>query len=158
MTQIQEGRIELELPCSLTDEEIQSRGRMLGETIWTIDDTNAARTASMKEFKEKLVGLNEQQRKLARIISNRVETRMVRCAIQFHAPCEGMKRVVRMDTGEMVREEPMTDSEKQLNLFAARQEFEHFMKGQGLDQVRTEPPAEEQSPDEDDELPDSPKD
>ncbi|MDR3799709.1 MAG: hypothetical protein P4K93_16265, partial [Terracidiphilus sp.] len=143
MTQIQEGRIEIELPCALTDEEIQSRGRMLGETIWAIDDTNAARTASMKEFKERLVGLNEQQRKLAIIIGNRVEKRMVRCAVQFHTPCEGMKRVVRLDTGEMVREEPMTDSEKQLNLFAAQQEFEHYMNAQGVNQVQTEPPAEE---------------
>jgi len=139
----QEGRIELELPCTLTDEEVQSRGRMLGETIWAIDNTNAARTAAMKGFKERLVGLNEQQRKLAKIIGNRVETRMVRCVSLFHVPCEGMKRVVRMDTGEVVREEPMTDSEKQLNLFAAQMDFERFMEGQGLDQPQPETPEKE---------------
>jgi len=33
---IKEGRIELELPCALTDEEVQSRSRMLGETVWEI--------------------------------------------------------------------------------------------------------------------------
>jgi hypothetical protein len=121
---------ELELPCTLTDEEVQSRGRMPCETIWAIDETQAARTAAMKEFKERLVGLNETQRKLARVIRNRVENRMVRCLLQFHVPCEGTKRVLRMDTGEVVREEPMTDQEKQLNLFAAQQEFEKFMQNQ----------------------------
>jgi hypothetical protein len=101
---IKEGRIELELPCALTDEEVQSRSRMLGETVWEIDETNTARSAAMKEFKERLVGLNEQQRKLSRMIRNRVEARMVRCAVQFHTPAEGLKRVIRMDTGEMVSE------------------------------------------------------
>lgn len=148
MTAIQGGQLELELPCMLTDEEVQSRGRMLGETIWSIDETNTARTEAMKKFKERLVGLNEQQRKLARIIRNRVEPRMVHCAVRFHMPCEGMKRIVRMDTGEVVREEQMTDSEKQLNLFAAQQEFERFMEGQGVDQAQAEPPTEELPPDE----------
>jgi hypothetical protein len=132
---IQEGRIELELFCTLIDDEVRSRGLMLGETIWAIDDTNSARTAAMKEFKERLVGLNEQQRKLARIIRERAEQRMVSCAVQFHTPCEGIKRIVRIDTGEMVREEPMTNSEKQLNLFAAQSDFERFMESQKIDRV-----------------------
>jgi len=56
VTAIQGGQLELELPCMLTDEEVQSRGRMLGETIWSIDETNTARTEAMKKFKERLVG------------------------------------------------------------------------------------------------------
>lgn len=147
---IQQGRIELELPCALTDEEVQSRGRMLSETIWEIDDTEAARTSAMKKFKERLTGLNEQQRKLATAIRERVEKRMVQCAVLFHDPCEGIKRVVRLDTGEMVREEPMTDSEKQLNLFAAQAEFASFMQSQGVEEDRPEcgPAPEQPAPDE----------
>lgn len=123
---------ELELPCALTDEEVYSRSRMLGETVSLIDDTQAARTAAMKEFKERLVGLNETQRKLARIIRDRVESRMVRCVVRFHSPGEGMKRTVRTDTGEMVREEAMTESEKQLNLFAGQRAFDEYMESQGV--------------------------
>ena len=48
MTTIQQGRTELELPCTLTDEEVQSRGRMLCETIWVIDEVQKARTEAMK--------------------------------------------------------------------------------------------------------------
>ena len=48
---------------------------------------------------------------------NRAEERLVECAVQFHRPTEGVKRIVRTDTGEVIAEEPMTDQEKQLNLF-----------------------------------------
>jgi hypothetical protein len=141
MMGIQGGRIELQLFCALTDEEVQSRGLMLGETVSAIDQTQAARTSAMKDFKERIVGLNERQRDLARVIRERSEERMVSCAVRFHTPCEGMKRIIRMDTGEMVREESMTSSEKQLNLFAAQQEFERFMDSQELNRVAEDPPA-----------------
>ncbi len=86
----------------------------------------------MKSFKDRLDGLAEQQRDLAKVIGDRVEERMVACVVEYHAPCEGTKRVVRTDTGEVVREEPMTDAEKQLNLFAAQAEFAQFLESQGL--------------------------
>ena len=137
------ARIELALFCMLTDEEVQSRGLMLGETISAIDDTNTARSVAMKEYKERLTGYVELQRKLARIIRERSEERMVACWVIFHAPAEGMKRIIRSDTGEVVREEEMTSSEKQLNLFAGQQDFKEFMEGQGL----VDPP-EDESPEE----------
>jgi hypothetical protein len=140
------GRIERELMCGLTDEEVQSRGRMLGETVTAIDDTNSARTSAMKEFKERLVGLNEQQRKLARMIRDRSEWRMVVCLVQFHVPGEGMKRIVRMDTGEVVGEDKMTDGEKQMNLFAPQADFEEFMKRQMTGDTPTDQPNTDDSP------------
>lgn len=109
--------LEMELACELNDEELQSRGRMLSETIWHIDETEEARTNAMKEFKETLVGLHETQRKLAKVIVNRVEMRMVRVQECFHSPREGIKQLVRMDTGEVVRELEMTVAEKQLILW-----------------------------------------
>lgn len=144
-------RVEMELPCALTDEEVQSRGRMLGETIWTIDETTAARTAAMKEFKERLVGLNETQRKLARVIRNRVENRMVYCAVHYHVPGEGLKRIIRTDTGEVVSEVEMTEPEKQLHLFASQRDFESFMEQQKPElEDRPERPKPEASEDDDD--------
>ncbi|HVW78543.1 MAG TPA: hypothetical protein VHB45_13085 [Alloacidobacterium sp.] len=124
--------LEMKLSCVLTDEEVQRRGRALGETVSQIDALSKARTAAMKEFKDKQVGLEEEQRELSRAIRDRLEERMVRCAVQFHAPQEGYKRIVRLDTGEIVRKEPMTDAEKQLNLFAAHRDFEKFMREQGV--------------------------
>ena len=109
--------IERKLICHLTDAELQSRGRMLSETIALIDQVQSARAQVNKEFKEKITGLQEEQRRLAAAYVNRAEERLVECAVQFHRPSEGIKRIVRTDTGEVIAEESMTDQEKQLNLF-----------------------------------------
>lgn len=129
--------VERELPCALTDEEVLSRGRMLGETISKIDELQEARTSAMKRYRDQIEGLVEQQRKLAVIIRDRVETRLVRCGTLFHSPAEGMKRIIRMDTGEVVGECAMTDAEKQLNMFAAQGEFEQWMAGQQIAPAET---------------------
>jgi hypothetical protein len=107
----------MELACALTDDEVRSRGDLLSETITRMDDLQEERASAMKRYKEQLTGLAETQRKVARAIQTRCEVRMVRCGVLYHSPSEGMKRIVRMDTGEVVREEVMTDAEKQLNLF-----------------------------------------
>lgn len=109
--------IEKKLLCHLTDAEVMSRGRVMSETIAMIDQVQSARTQANKEFKEKITGLQEEQRKLAAAFVNRVEERLVECVVLFHRPSEGIKRIVRSDTGEVVSEEEMTDQEKQLNLF-----------------------------------------
>lgn len=111
-------RVELELPCALTDEEVQTRGRMLGETVGQIEDLQSARTEAMKDFKDRLAGLADFQKKLARIIRTRVEDRMILCSVVFHTPEQGSKTIARLDTGEFVRQEPMTAGECQLNLYA----------------------------------------
>lgn len=140
------ARIERELLCGLTDEEVQSRGRLLSETVTTIDEINEARTAAAKQFKERVTGLVELQRRLSKAIRERAEMRMVVCAVQFHRPSEGMKRIVRTDTGEVLCEEPMTDGEKQLHLFAAQSEFEKFMQGQGIAPLPAEPTEDPEPP------------
>ena len=61
------------------------------------------------------------------------------CVVQFHTPCEGIKRVVRMDTGEVVREEGMTNAEKQLNLWDSQLEFRRFMDTNGVCDAPEEP-------------------
>jgi hypothetical protein len=132
MMGIQTGHLERKLFCTLTDEEVQSRGSMLCETIWKIDETNSARSEAMKQYKERLVGLNESQRKLAHVIRERSEERIISCFAQYHTPSEGTKRIVREDTGEVVAEEPMTDAEKQLNLFASESDFEKYMEHQDI--------------------------
>jgi hypothetical protein len=135
-------KTELELFCQLTEEERLSRALMLAETVHAIDETEAARTALGKEFREKITGLLEQQRKLSRILHDQAERRLVECRTFFHVPIQGSKRIVRMDTGEMVREEAMTAAELQLNIFAGQREFEEYMRGQDV----SEQPPEDKKP------------
>lgn len=117
-------KVEIELPCALSDDEVRSRGDYLVELIARMDAVNEERSTVAKRYKDQLSGLAETQRKVAAAIRTRCETRMVRCWVTYHAPCEGVKRTTRMDTGEVVSEEPMTDAEKQLNLFASIKDLE----------------------------------
>lgn len=109
--------IERKLMCALTDAELVSRGRMMAELFATIDSVEAARSEAMKNFKARLTGLNEEQRKLGRALEEKQEERLLTCMVTFHSPEVGIKRIVRSDTGEVVEEVPMTDAEKQIPLF-----------------------------------------
>ncbi len=123
-------RIELELACTLGEDELQSRSLALVETVTAKDEVDAARKAVAKEFRDKLTGLDERQRLLSRVIRSGIEHRMVACLVKFHVPAEATKRIIRLDTGDVVREEAMTESECQLHMFASQGEFERFMGSQ----------------------------
>jgi hypothetical protein len=120
----------MELPCTLSEEELSSRSSMLAETVTAKDDTNLARTSSMKGFKDRLTWLDERQRELATMLRSGIERRMVGCIVEFHAPVEASKRIIRVDTGEFVREEPMSAVECQAHLFAPPAEYTAFPEAQ----------------------------
>lgn len=131
-------RIELDLPCMLSEDEVQSRSMMLVETVAQKDDVAAAKRTVTKEFNDKLTALDERQRQLAHVIRTGIETRLVACELLFHTPAEASKRTIRLDTGEVVREEAMTAAECQTHMFAAYMDFENFMKSQ----TPEDPPAD----------------
>ena len=133
-------RIELQLPCTLTEHELSSRSMMLVETITAVDETNAARSGAMKEYKDRLTALEERQRELARAIRTGIEDRMVACIAEYHTPVEATKRVIRLDTGEVVREEAMSAAECQLHMFDSKVEFEKYMKSQTPEPLFVDPP------------------
>lgn len=142
---MQSKRIELELFCELGEEEIQSRQSLLIQTLAERDDVDAERAAKAKQYRDKLTALDERQRKLRGVIRDRSEYRLVPCEVRYHVPREGVKRITRMDTGEVVREEDMTSGECQLNIFASVGELEKLCRDLG--EVIT---IEEVSPDDDD--------
>lgn len=128
-------RIELDLPCALNDNEIASRSMMLVETVARKDEVASAKRTVTKDFNDKLTALDERQRQLAHVIRTGIETRLVACELLFHTPAEASKRTIRLDTGEVVREEAMTAAECQTHMFAAYTEFENFMKSQAPESV-----------------------
>ncbi len=133
-------RIELELPCTLSEEEMQSRSMMLVETVAHKDETARAKRDAAKEYGDQLVALDEKQRQLAGVLKTGIERRMVGCQVLFHTPAEATKRIVRMDTGEVVKEEAMTPAECQMHMFAAYSAFEEFMKEEAEQKDGDEPP------------------
>lgn len=105
-----------DLMCDLSDPELFDRAQQMSTVLQTIDEVETARRVSAKDFKDRLEGLHGESRKLSFIVRQRQEKRPVRCSVELHTPTQGVKRVVRLDTGELVREEHMTQAELQGSL------------------------------------------
>lgn len=108
--------IVMDLMCDLSDAELFDRAQQMSTVLQTIDEVETAKRVSAKDFKERLEGLVGESRKLSWIVRQRSESRPVRCSVEFHKPVQGTKRVTRLDTGELVKEEPMSQAELQGNL------------------------------------------
>jgi hypothetical protein len=106
-----------EILCDLDERELAEVAQRLGLTTLKIDEVEAEKAEAVKGYKETISGLRESARKLSTVLQNRAEVRPVECVVMFHAPEKGMKRIVRKDTGEIYRDEPMTAPELQQNLF-----------------------------------------
>ncbi len=109
--------ITVEVNCDLDEMELLMRGQMLSQAYLDFERVQGEKKAAMKEFADELEGIRSRINKLCGIIRNKMEPRMVNCAVQFHAPVQATKRIVRLDTGEIVRDEPMTPQECQTYLF-----------------------------------------
>jgi hypothetical protein len=113
--------VELKLHCDLSEDELRARGQKLAEALREIRRVEDAKRDAMKDFKEQLEELHGETRETADAIRNKSEFRLVSCQVFFHAPVVGSKRTIRMDTGELVREEAMTLDEQQMNLYASEE-------------------------------------
>ena len=116
--------VTLELVCDLDEEELGQRAQSLSLTTLRIDEVEDNKTQANKDFKEELSGLRETTRRLSRALRNKSEVRAVVCMVEFHSPVQGSKRISRKDTGDFVRDEPMSGYEMQSNLFEGEQDVE----------------------------------
>jgi hypothetical protein len=115
--------IQQELECTLNEAELNERGQRMSSAMLKYDEVEAAKKEAVKDYSEEMKALRGQMRELPRVIRRRSEIRTVTCGVQFHMPEVGMKRVIRLDTGEIVRDEVMTVDERQNNLFEDIQEL-----------------------------------
>jgi hypothetical protein len=118
--------IVLDLMCELNQQEVNDRAQQLSSTITRADEVEAEKKSSAKHYTEQLEALGGAIRRLSSVIRQRAESRPVTCAVLFHRPTTGTKRIVRGDTGEIVRDEAMTAYELQNNLFDEPQTAEEL--------------------------------
>lgn len=109
--------LDLKLYCDLGDEELRQRGQEMADAMREHTTVENDRRLAVKDFKERLEEIRGRMFAAAGAIRDKGEYRLVRCTVQFHVPANGWKRLVRMDTGELVKEEAMTPAEMQLNLY-----------------------------------------
>src|ERR1700728_1555731 len=129
-------QIELKLLCDLDESELQLKTQEVAACLGEMDEVEDRRTKASKEFRRELNEINERMRRVAYQVRTKTESRMVACTVEFHQPQLGYKRTVRLDTGEIVREEPMTDEERDARLFGEVAVQQH---------LATEPDAAEEA-------------
>lgn len=110
-------KINLDLKTDLNEAELNERGQTMSTAMLRYDEVEDQKKAATKELTEEMKGLRGQMRMLSKIIREKSEMRSVECLVRFHNPEVGIKRIIRSDTGEIVRDEPMDASERQNNLF-----------------------------------------
>lgn len=104
------------LKYEFTRREIQELGTELARATQEAAELEQRKkeiTASLKSEIEAKAGT---MARLARLVTTGYEHRDVECAVKFHEPKTGVKTIIRLDTGETVRVDPMTEKELQQSL------------------------------------------
>jgi hypothetical protein len=108
-----EKRLYESIKYTFSSDEIRELGEGLAREAQTVFDlreqkanTVAALSASIKAAEQRVGDITHK-------INNGYELREVECLMVMETPRPGMKRIIRLDTNETVREEAMTMSEMQ---------------------------------------------
>lgn len=105
---------------NFTQDELQEKGQELSGAVIEFGQIEAAKKAKVDEFKIHLDGIEGRIHRLSKEIRAKCVETSTPCIVRFHVPRTAFKQVVRLDTGELVREEQMTPQECQENLFEAK--------------------------------------
>ena len=106
-------KVGLQLECAYTDAELAEKRDELAGVIIEVQAVEERKKSANSSFKEMLDGLYSQSSELAHQIKSKGEFRLTDCAIEYNSPNIGEKTTIRLDTGEVVKTEPMTHEERQ---------------------------------------------
>lgn len=108
-----ERRIFEAIKYTFSGEELRELGEVLARETQGVFDLEKRKTARAAEISAEIKRATGRCAELAGKINNGYELREVECLALLETPRPGMKRVIRIDTNELVREEPMTLLEMQ---------------------------------------------
>ncbi|HEY5234797.1 MAG TPA: hypothetical protein VIJ14_01355 [Rhabdochlamydiaceae bacterium] len=108
-------KVKITLECKLTEAELKASAKALAESL----RKNAALESQLETFKSQIKAQITQEEGTISEHTNRLnsekEFRLVDCEITFDYQ-KGIKTTIRKDTGEQIREEKITDEERQMHL------------------------------------------
>lgn len=110
-------KVKIKLRCEYSESELNEKRDEISNVIIGAHEVETRKAETNKIFKEQLEALYSRRDVLAHQIKDRGESREVECAVELNKPVEGTKRIVRLDTGEFLRDEAMTDDERQMRIF-----------------------------------------
>ncbi|HXJ40555.1 MAG TPA: hypothetical protein VNH18_14835 [Bryobacteraceae bacterium] len=115
-----------ELPIQLTETEIVQVARVASKTVGEIWRMKEEKKTTAKFFAAQIEKLESAHAKLNDAVASGTQYRETPCKAILDSPSAGFKTIVRLDTGEEVTVEPLTDEDRQMLLplkGAAQQEI-----------------------------------
>ena len=137
------------LPCTLTPEEIQTESIKLIGMLREKSHLEDAKKSSNSMYAERIKAIEEQIEEQMPIVQYGQVDRVVEVLVEYHTPEDGMKRLTRQDTQEVLEIVPMTDDELQNLFINAGEPVEDTVQETAPVEEPAEPeaaPAEEAAP------------
>lgn len=100
------------LPCILTQKEIYDAGKSLTDALKRRAECENRLDSVKQQIKGEATAADGDIAKYGALVSSEKEHRMVDVEVRFDFPL-GKKETVRMDTGELIKTERITDEERQ---------------------------------------------
>jgi hypothetical protein len=149
-------KLSLQLRCEFSQQELDDKRDRLSTALLEYDKVEDEKREASKCYTESLKALRGEMRSLSKQINCKGEDRAVDCFARFHDPSIGFKTFVRLDTGEVVKTEQMTDDERQEGLFEEVDQLERMYSSPAPEPTKesTESPEPFETPEADDERPD----
>lgn len=110
---IREEKVNEYLKYTFTDEELLVLSKTMAKKNQDLGEVEADKKRIVADFTAKVQTFESEISTLARKVYSGYEHRQVECKVMYHTPDIGMKTIVRTDSGEVVREEAMSTSERQ---------------------------------------------
>jgi len=104
-----------ELPVQLTQEELMEKAKELAKLQQDKASAEEQAKSAAATFKDRIASAQSSISMLSRDICNGYEYREVKCQYEFDWSA-GKKRLVRTDTGETIKTEPITQNDRQGDL------------------------------------------
>jgi len=102
------------LMCDLTDKERREYGISLATTLGDMGEIETQKKREMDHFKDRIAGLQAKADELSRKVRDGKEWRDVDCHVMYGSPDREHKQTLRLDTGETIRTERMTEADLQI--------------------------------------------
>ena len=104
------------LPCALTESELRARGEEIAKLIGDQEVEELEKKDSADTHNAEIKKLQTKQAQLAQELRERREYRWIPVK-KVRVENTHLIQWIRTDTGEIVRERPMTEDERQLEIF-----------------------------------------
>ena len=104
------------LKYSFSRAEREENARTLARKTQALDEIEARKKQLTADLKAEMEAACVEVQKLARWVNDEYDYRIIDCEWTLHTPRTGMKRLARLDTGDVVKEVAMNTPEMQENL------------------------------------------